>query len=97
MSSTDVNEPSGTPYHISQQYAAGLLPPLLAELRAIEGRAATYLEHLRMTEADRAALQQTHEILRQAGAQVTALIGGTVAESTELPRSKAGSPRPPAR
>lgn len=97
MSDTDVEvaQPSGVPYHISQQYAAGLLSPLLRQLQALEERAANYLEHLRLTGADRQALQQTYETLRQASAQIAQLAGDTVAESTEQPRTDAGSPRSP--
>jgi hypothetical protein len=96
VTDTKIAEPSGTPYHIGQQYAAGLLPPLLRELRALEDRAATYLEHLRLTADDRESLHRAHATLRQAAEQLGELTAGTVAESTELPRSNAGSPRPPA-
>ncbi len=69
-------------YHLREQQADALLAPIAASLSEMERRVAHYLVHMRLADADSAALNAAHDVLADAAAQV----GRIVRESRESAR-----------
>jgi hypothetical protein len=73
-------EPTKVPYHLAQQYAYALLGPICLSIEELEERTQSYLDHLSLKPADRAALEAAREALAAARAEVA--------------RQRQGVPRP---
>lgn len=66
--------------HVDQQYPYALIEPLREQLRVLEDRADHYVHHVRMSDEDRATMEQVHNALTSAR------------EELERLRSQSGQP-----
>ena len=61
------------PYHIGDQYARALLPPIALELQELEARLDQYVHRLHLSDADRGQLSEAHDAVAQARARLDQL------------------------
>jgi hypothetical protein len=61
-------------YHIGDQYASALLPPIALELHALEARLDQYISRLHLSEGDRAQLTEARDAVIEARAQIDQLL-----------------------
>jgi len=63
-----------TPYHINGQRADALLQPMSLTVGELAGRATHYLERLRFSDEDRAAIEAAQAALAAAHAELDRLV-----------------------
>lgn len=62
--------PARPPYHIGEQHAAALLPPISATLSELEARLEQYVERLHLSDADRTKVSEARDAVAQAKAKL---------------------------
>jgi len=61
-------------YHLDEQYAPGLLRPIVSSLHELQRRTQAYRLHLRMTAEDQAAVAEAGEVLEAAHRRVQEIL-----------------------
>ena len=65
------------PYHIGEQSAAALLPPIVATLGELDARLTQYVERLHLSDHDRARLAEAEQVVARARASVDSILAGS--------------------
>jgi hypothetical protein len=72
------------PYHLGEQYAAALLPPIAASLEVLAEQLTQYVTRIPMSDSDRQSVAHVESIVRDAREQVARI--ATNAANPEEPR-----------
>src|SRR5262249_61314931 len=72
-----MTDKANVPYHIADQRAVALLPPVATELAALESRLAQYVTRINMPDADRALVAQARDALTDARSRLTQILAAS--------------------
>jgi hypothetical protein len=72
-----MTDKANVPYHIADQRAVALLPPVATELAELEARLAQYVTRINMPDADRALVAQARDALAEARSRLTQILAAS--------------------